>query len=108
MLMYSPPKLPFKWPLKFVLLIFFFFFFPLEGDVFPIAASSGRLALHGHVSTTSTPADTGGRENLYMCVCVFVFQNSDMSGLVRQFDVKDSVTCSTTTTFFFFLSLSLA
>lgn len=31
-------------------------------DVFPVAASSGRLALHGHVSTTNAPVDSGGGE----------------------------------------------
>lgn len=31
-------------------------------DVFPVAASSGRLALHGHVSTTNAPVDSGGEE----------------------------------------------
>lgn len=31
-------------------------------DVFPVAASSGRLALHGHVSTTNARVDSGGGE----------------------------------------------
>lgn len=29
-------------------------------DVFPVAASSGRLVLHGHVSTTNASVDSGG------------------------------------------------
>lgn len=38
------------------------FFFLKTTDVFPAAASSGRLALHGHVSTTNAPVDSGGGE----------------------------------------------
>lgn len=39
-------------------------FFPFfkTTDVFPVAASAGRLALHGHVSTTNAPVDSGGGE----------------------------------------------
>lgn len=48
-------------------------------DVFPVTASSGRLALHGHVSTTNAPVDSGGGEwrgmwpflsDLYQHLCV--------------------------------------
>lgn len=36
----------------------FLFLFKTTTDIFP----SGRLALHGHVSTTSAPVDSGGGE----------------------------------------------
>lgn len=40
----------------------FFFFLWKRTDVFLVAASSGRLALHGHVSTTDASVDSGGGE----------------------------------------------
>lgn len=41
---------------------FFIYFFLRRVMFFPMAASSGRLALRGHVSTTDASVDSGGGE----------------------------------------------
>lgn len=56
----------------------------VEEDVFPMAASSGRLALHGHVSATKAPFDSREGEG----EGDVAFSIWSLPALVRQSDVK--------------------
>lgn len=62
--------------------LFLSLFFTTTTDIFP----SGRLALHGHVSTTNAPVDSGGGEGRGRGYVAFPIWS--LSALVRQSDVK--------------------